>query len=232
MANNTDKVNFTIPKFRRLELEDATSDAPTLGLATVDNNGSLIVRMGFLDDSDNTILTPGLVFDSDDVTENPGTGGFISGLSVGAFNYGFNGNGFDRIITTSATNQAAFNNVFGSQIVSKQGDWSITDNPGNNIAASTTRVGVGGSRHVITSISGSIGFDGVGTPTRGVLELLNDGVPVQTYQVKPLATSSRGVIVTGLSIVIDEGADAELRFVASSGADSFQAVSMTGYTVT
>lgn len=204
-------------------LNDPITAAPLLGLAT-----STFIY-GF---DDNTGVW-------DRIRVNASTGdGILPGnglISTVAFPSSFNGTNWDRNRSASAANVGNTDSL-GAQITADPGEWSENHNAAANTQATVTRAAVAGERHVCKSITATLAADpGAAAGSAVVSVLLRDGAAgagtvLWSGRLAAPIGESRDITIAGLNIVGSAGTEMTLEFAAAAGADTFEDVSMTGYT--
>lgn len=152
--------------------------------------------------------------------------------------FAFNGTTFDRIRTNAAAVISAATQGFAI-LASRPGDWSVTHAPAvNTVATATKAAGAAGVRHVCTSISARL-LGGVAAPAaiQGTLNLRDGATGAgtiiwsQTVVLAAAAGAKDEVSMSGLNIVGSAATAMTLEFVAAGGANTFESVSLTGYSV-
>lgn len=111
-------------------------------------------------------------------------------------------------------------------------DWSVNHVPAANTQATIGKAAVGDKRHRCTGITATC--YGVAA-VAGVLVNLRDGATgagtiLWTGYLASAANLGAQLIVTGLNIVGSVNTAMTLEFAAASGATTFQAVTLTGWT--
>lgn len=154
----------------------------------------------------------------------------------------FNGTSFDRARSASAANIGTTTNLDGVAIAAQPGHWAINHTPVANTQATISRAaGTGTQRHVATSIVATLSTD-TAAVAANVLLNLRDGATgagtilwstrllintnVATIGGAPIA----GIAISGLSIPGSLATAMTLEFAAAGGANTFEAVALTGYT--
>lgn len=154
--------------------------------------------------------------------------------------YLFNGATFDRPRVISSTNLALAAQL-GVQAVSSPGNWSITHTPAANTQATISRAATASTRHVCTSISATLSAQ-VAATSGDVQINLRDGATgagtilwSQTARVggaSSLSADRAIFLLSGLSIFGSVNTAMTLEFSAAGGANIFESVALTGYSVT
>lgn len=157
-------------------------------------------------------------------------------LLVGSRLTGFNANTWDLLRTASRTVQSDIVKT-GVLAVAQIGNWSVTSDPAENTVASATQaagMGFVPIRHVATSIAATLA---AGATASAIVKVyLRDGdagvgaILWSGVMVAPIGTS-RGIVLSGLSIVGSENTAMTLEFSAAGGVSTFENVSLTGYSV-
>ena len=124
-------------------------------------------------------------------------------------------------------------------LVNRPADWSATHTPAVNIVATISKAAGGaGVRHVCTSISARI-LGGTVAPAavQGTL-VLRDGASgvgtiiwSQTVVLAAAVGAKDEVKISGLNIIGSANAAMTLEFIAAGGLNTFESVSLTGYSV-
>lgn len=154
---------------------------------------------------------------------------------VASIAYAYNGTAFVRVLSASATNLAT-QAPNGAMLTASPGEWSINHTPVANTQATISRAAVAGQRHVCRSISATlIGLAASAETT--VLVNLRDGASgagTILYSTRLLVTgttgSQTGVGLSDLNIVGSVNTAMTLEFAAAGGANTFEAVNLTGFT--
>lgn len=122
--------------------------------------------------------------------------------------------------------------------IAKQ-SWVVTSNPGVNAQATATKAAKSGSRNVCQTINATFA---AGTVAPAAVELsvnLRDGASgagniLWSGVISLPATAGQNaapISITGLSILGSNNTAMTLEFSVAGGANTFEAVSMTGYEV-
>lgn len=146
---------------------------------------------------------------------------------------GWNGATWDRLKTLSAANLATFSSV--GALMTRPGDWSITNAPAANTIATITKAGVAGTRHVCTSLLGAMAAPLAATPvTTLVLRDGASGVGAILWSTTHMAgVGFADEVQSGpVNIVGTAGNAMTLEWLAAPGANNFQSVALTGYDAT
>lgn len=162
-----------------------------------------------------------------------------SGLLVTSRGTIFNGTTWDRHRSVSAATVSSAAQL-GVTAVAHCGNWSINHAPVANTQATISRAAVAGQRHVCTSISATLSAQA--TAVSGDVQInLRDGATgagtilwSQTVRVGAASsiTADRAVItLSGLSIFGTANTAMTLEFSAAGGANTFESVALTGFTV-
>lgn len=121
----------------------------------------------------------------------------------------------------------------GIAAVAQVGGWTAYDVPATNVAAVATKAATGANTtHIVTSICVSVIGLAAAAETTVTAQLLDNSATVfwsMRFQVIPGGTT--GIGLTNLVIPFGGNSSAILQFTAAGGANTFQSVSMTGYTV-
>ena len=158
----------------------------------------------------------------------------IGMVEPGYFNGGAAAISVDRAYAASAVNLGTTQSK-GAALATSPGNWSITSAPAVNTVATVTKAGVGGTRHVCTSIHASLYVTGV-TTAGGLLVTLRDGasgigsILWSGYMVvQNIIGFVDRIIVLPLNTVGTAGNAMTLEFASSAGLATFEAISLTGY---
>jgi hypothetical protein len=126
-----------------------------------------------------------------------------------------------------------------SQMTTRPGDWSIWGSPAANTQATVTKAAGGaGVRHVVTSVSGTV-TSTTTAPAGGRISLaLRDGISgsgtligIWDLPVAAAANSGASFALSGLNIVGSPNTAMTLEFAAAGGANTFESVTLTGYSI-
>jgi hypothetical protein len=130
---------------------------------------------------------------------------------------------------------AALTSTYGSQIVNPPANWSKFDNAAENVAATCTQAAVANARHVVTSVYATIAADTAAV----AINVANSIVTLEDEDTNVLWSGRIGDFIanpqsnvvrqSGLNIALPENKGVTLKFAGASGANTFQSVSMTGY---
>lgn len=120
--------------------------------------------------------------------------------------------------------------------VEQVAEWGTSNVPAANTAATISKSGVTGQRHICRSITAAA-ISGATAPTAGtVTVVLRDGATgvgailwQTTLGITATAGNSDRVAISGLSIAGTAGNAMTLEFTTAGGANTFETVSMTGY---
>lgn len=140
----------------------------------------------------------------------------------------------------SAANVAATTVPTGTVLVAQPGQWSVTHTPATNTQATMSKAaGAAGVRHVVTSITATLAAGASAIAAAApMLVNLRDGatgagtILWSTYiNVPATAADSRTVTISGLAIFGTAATAMTLEFAAAGGANSYESVALTGYSV-
>jgi hypothetical protein len=165
-------------------------------------------------------------------TETSGLQGVVARLKA------FNGTTWDRLRTGAAAVLSAVTQSF-ALLVTRPGDWSVTHAPAvNTVATISKAAGGAGVRHVCTSITGAIrGGTTAPAAIQGTLTLRDGATGAgtilwsQTVVLAAAVGAKDEVCVSGLNIVGSANTAMTLEFAAAGGANTFESVALTGYSV-
>lgn len=117
-------------------------------------------------------------------------------------------------------------------------DWAVKHVPAANTVATISKAAVATQRHVCTSITASVSSDGAPTPATLVVNLRDGatgaGTIVYAFSLSLVATSGDAAVygLSGLNIIGTLNTAMTLEFAAAGGANTYETVAMTGYSVT
>lgn len=231
----------TATGFYRLDtrgLDQVRVDVTTFGSGTITARGLALDLGGAVDAGSILKTTDGSTQQSVGNPAGLGDGnGLNTGLAVGV--YGFNGTSWERLRTNAA---GVISGTTQPRILltADPGEWSVTHAPAVNTQATASRAaGAAGVRHVCRSITAVLAA-GTAAPTAATATInLRDGatgagsilwsaiiaIPATAGLVSP------PIQLSGLNIVGSAATAMTLEFAAASGANTFQSVSLTGYSV-
>lgn len=146
-----------------------------------------------------------------------------------------NGTTFDNLRDNAASVLNAALQKY-ALMVANPAEWSASNAPAVNTQAIATKAAVAGQTHVVRSITatlvdGSVAAAPLATP---ILVQLLDGVTViwsKYVNISAVIGAQVDIELSGLNIVITNGNSVTLQFSAAGGANTFESVAMTGYTV-
>jgi hypothetical protein len=156
-------------------------------------------------------------------------------LGIKSFVTAFNGTTYDRLRTNSAATLSASTQSF-AMLAASPGEWSVNHTPAANTVATITRAaGAAGVRHVCRSISATlIGLAAAAEAT--VLVNLRDGATgagTILWSTRLLVTgttgSETGITLANLNVIGSAATAMTIEFAAAGGANTFEAVAITGY---
>lgn len=117
-------------------------------------------------------------------------------------------------------------------------EWSVKHTPAANTVATISKAAVATQRHVCTGFTASVASDGTVTPAN-LLVTLRDGATgagtiLQAISLSLIATAGTSAVygVSGLNIIGTLNTAMTIEFAAAGGANTYENVSMTGYSVT
>lgn len=139
----------------------------------------------------------------------------------------------------SAANLAATNAATNAQLITRVADWVVTHAPAaSNQASASKAAGVGGVRHVCTSVSFNLTQTSTGgTPFTGVVNLRDGatgaGSVLATWSiaVPTAACSNSNFSLSSLNIIGTADTAMTLEFTAGGGAQTVESCTITGYDV-
>lgn len=141
--------------------------------------------------------------------------------------YAFNGTDWVRLQTNTAANQSADPQSNGL-VVSKEGNWAITDAPAIGVTSTVTRAAVASRRHIITGVQAF--YSETVQVTTAYNVTLTSGTVLFSGIVGGAAAVNPPIVITGLSIVCPVNTSVTLSF-SGNEATSIESLSMQGYTV-
>lgn len=113
--------------------------------------------------------------------------------------------------------------------------FNLQHTPAVNTQATITQTTPGsGKRLVVTAISATLASDAAPAAVKVGVDVVSDvgGTPVtlwsQVFSIPAVAGASTGIALSGLWLVGTANADMRLRFTAAGGANTYEAVSMSG----
>lgn len=146
--------------------------------------------------------------------------------------YAFNGSSFDRIGIASAANLAETLSGARAQLATAPGEWTLTNAPAANTAATATRAaGAAGVRHVLRSINATLTAIAAAGPLTVVVRdgLTGAGAILWQDRLTAAAGTSDRVSLSGLNIVGSPATAMTVEFTAAPGATNFETLSATGF---
>lgn len=161
----------------------------------------------------------------------------IVALGANALGYTYNGTTWDRVRSASAANLSA-NTATGAPVVTGPGGWSIIHAPAANAQATASKAaGAAGVRHVCTAISATFVASTTAPAAVQVTVNVRDGATgagtvIWTAVMSLPATggaSAAPVQLAGLNIVGSAATAMTIEFSAAGGANTVEAVSLSGY---
>jgi hypothetical protein len=198
----------------------------------LDPRGLVTIACSYALNAALTALVPGRMIDETAATLAPVANGSYRN---GSLNYAYDGAAFVRVLTGAAANLAT-NNPAGAQLVQQSGEWAINHTPAANTVATISKAAVASQRHVCKSITVTlVGLAAAAEAT--VLVNLRDGATgagTILWSTRLLVTgttgSQTGVALAGLNIVGSVNTAMTLEFAAAGGANTFEAVAISGLT--
>lgn len=157
---------------------------------------------------------------------------------IGAMSYGYNGASWDRTRNSSAGNLSATTQQY-ALMATRPGDWSVISVPIANTQATASKgAGGAGVRHVCTSITAILAADTTAPGAASVIVNLIDGASgggVYLWRgrlaLPATAGETREIVISGLNIFGTANTAMTLEFSAAGGANTFESVTLTGYSV-
>ena len=117
-------------------------------------------------------------------------------------------------------------------------DWSVKHTPAVNTVATISKAAVATQRHVCTGFTASVASDGA-VSVANLVVVLRDGatgagtiVQASSLSVITTAGSSANIVISGLNIIGTLNTAMTVEFLAAGGANTYENVSMMGYSVT
>jgi hypothetical protein len=161
------------------------------------------------------------------------TGGFPAALAV-VEGLVFNGATWDRIRSASAANLGAQSGL-GAALVAPPGEWVVSASPAANIQATVTRASAAGVRHIARVIAADLGANPApgATLANPVLRDGASGIGSPLWQrlltLQAVAGSSDHAQAASYNLVGTAGNAMTLEFLAAAGANTFEAVLLSGF---
>ncbi len=200
----------------------------------LDPRGLVTISASYAANAAGTALVPGRMVDETAASIAPAANASLRGAS---FKYTYDGTNFVRSLGASVATLATLSPT-GAQLIAHPGEWSINLTPAANTQATVTRALSASQRHVCRSITATlIGLAASAEAT--VLVNLRDGATgagTILWSARLLVVggsgSETGITLTDLNIIGSAGTAMTLEFAAAGGANTFETVSLSGYTTT
>lgn len=168
------------------------------------------------------------------ITEDDGTDGNLDSdlvLVVSSHGRGWNGTGFDRLVSASKAVQSVLTNKLGVAITAKATEWTETNDPAANTQATCSRAAAVGVQHVVTGLTVCLAAGAaVAGPVK--VRLLEGATTRWVGALACVVQGSAAVFLDNLAIIGAANTAFTLQFDAAGGAGSFETVTLTGYSLT
>lgn len=156
------------------------------------------------------------------------------GILGGAhFGFAYNGTSFDRVRTNAAAVIAGTTQP-AAQLTALPGEWSVNHTPVANTQATASKAaGAAGVRHVCRSISAMLNALTAAAETTVLLNLRDGatgaGTILWSLRLHAIPAGTTGIAISNLNIFGSAATAMTLEFAAAGGANTFESVSMSGY---